>query len=39
LSAALDRPDALRQPGEGYSEIILRLAEIEASKPGRKRRG
>jgi hypothetical protein len=34
---ALDRLDALRQPGEGYSEVILRMAEIEASHPGRKR--
>jgi hypothetical protein len=34
---ALDRLDALRQPGEGYSEIILRLAEIEAAKPGPRR--
>ena len=33
---ALDSLDALRQPGEGYSEIILRLAEIEATtrRPG-----
>jgi hypothetical protein len=29
----------LRHPGEGYSEIILRLCEIEASRPGRKRGG
>ena len=35
---ALDRLDALRHPGEGYSEIILRMAQIEASRPGRKRK-
>jgi hypothetical protein len=35
---ALDQLDSLRQPGEGYSEVILRMAEIEASRPGRKRR-
>jgi hypothetical protein len=29
--------DALRGPGESYSEIILKLAGIEAAKPGRKR--
>ena len=28
---------ALRGPGESYSEIILKLAGIEAAKPGRKR--
>jgi hypothetical protein len=31
---ALDRLDTLRQPGEGYSEIILRLVEIEATQGG-----
>jgi hypothetical protein len=31
--------DALRGPGEGYSEVILRMAEIEASWPGRRRGG
>ena len=31
--------DALRAPGESYSEVILRLAEIEASRPGRRRKG
>jgi hypothetical protein len=36
---ALSKLDALRGPSEGYSEVILRLAEIEAAKPGRKRRG
>jgi hypothetical protein len=35
---ALDRPEALRHPAEGYSEIILRMAQIEASRPGRKRK-
>jgi hypothetical protein len=34
---ALDRLDALRHPGEGYSETIIRLATVEASRPGRKR--
>jgi len=34
---ALDHLDALRQPGEGYSDVILRMAEIEASRPGRRR--
>jgi hypothetical protein len=34
---ALSKLDALRQMGEGYSEVILRLAEIEAAKPGRRR--
>jgi hypothetical protein len=34
---ALDRLDALRQPGEGYSEIILRMAAMESSWPGRRR--
>jgi hypothetical protein len=34
---ALDRLDALRQLGEGYCVIILRIAEIEASRPGRRR--
>jgi hypothetical protein len=34
---ALDHLDALRHPGEGYSEVILRMAEIEASRPGRRR--
>jgi hypothetical protein len=34
---ALDRLDALRHPGEGYSEVILRIAGIEVAKPGRKR--
>jgi hypothetical protein len=34
---ALSRLDALRQPGEGHSEVILRMAEIEASRPGRRR--
>jgi hypothetical protein len=36
---ALDRLDALRQPGEGYSEVILRMAQIEASRPGPRRGG
>jgi hypothetical protein len=36
---ALDKLDALRQPGEGYSEVILRMAEIEASRPGPRRGG
>jgi hypothetical protein len=26
---ALDRLDALRHPGEGYSDVILRMAKIE----------
>jgi hypothetical protein len=34
---SLARLDALRRPGEGYSEVILRMAEIEASRPGRRR--
>jgi hypothetical protein len=34
---ALDKLDALRQPGEGYSEVILCIAEIEASRPGGRR--
>jgi hypothetical protein len=25
------------QPGEGYSEVILGMARIEASRPGRRR--
>jgi hypothetical protein len=25
---ALDKLDALRQPGEGYSEVILRMAAV-----------
>jgi hypothetical protein len=29
--------DALRGPVESYSDVILRLAGIEGSKPGRKR--
>jgi len=29
--------DALRHPGEGDGEIIIRLAQIEGSRPGRKR--
>jgi hypothetical protein len=29
---ALDRLDALRQPGSCYSEVILRMTEIEASQ-------
>jgi hypothetical protein len=35
---ALDRLDALRHPGEGYSEAILRMAQVEASRPERRRR-
>jgi hypothetical protein len=34
---ALSLLDALRQPGEGYSEVILRMAQIEASRPGPQR--
>jgi hypothetical protein len=30
----LDRLDALRKPGEGYGDVILRLAQIEASPGG-----
>ena len=30
---ALDRLEALRHPGEGYSETIIRLATVEASRP------
>jgi hypothetical protein len=30
---ALDRLDALRQPGDGYSEIILRMAAMESCGP------
>jgi hypothetical protein len=29
--------DLMRGPGESYFDVILRLAEIAASKPGRKR--
>jgi hypothetical protein len=29
------RSDQLRQPREGYSEVIVRLAQIEASRPVR----
>jgi hypothetical protein len=36
---AMDRLDALRQSGEGYSEIIIRMAKIEASLPGPRRGG
>ena len=34
---ALSKLDSLRRPGEDYSEIIIRLARIEAAKPGRRR--
>jgi hypothetical protein len=34
---ALDHLDALRHPGEGYGDVILRLAGNGAAKPGRKR--
>jgi hypothetical protein len=34
---AVDQLHALRQRGEVLSGVILRLAEIEASKPGRRR--
>jgi hypothetical protein len=34
---AIDQLYALRQRGEELSGVILRLAEIEAAKPGRKR--
>jgi hypothetical protein len=34
---ALSRLDALRRPGEGYSEVIMRMAKMEASWPGRRR--
>jgi hypothetical protein len=34
---ALSKLHALRQPGEGYSEVILRMAQIEAAKARRKR--
>jgi hypothetical protein len=29
--------DALRRPDEDYSEVILRLAAMEAKRPGRRR--
>jgi hypothetical protein len=29
--------DALRRPGEDYSGVILRLAAMEASRPGKRR--
>ena len=32
---ALSRLDARREPHEGFSEVVLRLAEIKASRPGR----
>jgi hypothetical protein len=35
---ALDRLDALRLRGESCSEVILRMAQIEAARPGRRRR-
>ena len=30
-AAIVDRQGAMRGPGESYSEVILRLAELEAS--------
>jgi hypothetical protein len=33
----LGKLKAMRQSGAGYSEVILRTAEIEASRPGRRR--
>jgi hypothetical protein len=33
----LDCLAAMRGLGESYSDVIMRLAEIEAAKPGRKR--
>jgi hypothetical protein len=35
---AVSHLDAMRQPGEGYGEVILRVAEIVSSRPGRRRR-
>jgi hypothetical protein len=35
---ALNHLDALRRQREGYSEVILRVAQIESSRPGRKRK-
>jgi hypothetical protein len=32
----VERLSALRRRGEEFSDMILRLAKIEASKPGRK---
>jgi hypothetical protein len=37
MCARLDRLDALRQPGGELSAVILCMAQIEASRPGRKR--
>jgi hypothetical protein len=31
---ARDKLDALRGPGESYSDVILRLVELESSRPG-----
>jgi hypothetical protein len=33
----LDKLTRLRRPGDSYSEVILRLVEIEAAKRGRNR--
>ena len=33
----LDKLKAMRGPGDSYSGVILRTAEIEASRPGRRR--
>jgi hypothetical protein len=35
---AVDQLYVLRQRGEELSDVILRLATIEASRPGRRRR-
>ena len=34
----INRLSALRRPSDSYSDVILRLVEIEASRPSRKRR-
>jgi hypothetical protein len=31
--------DLMRGPGESYSDMIIRLCEIEGAKPGRRRKG
>jgi hypothetical protein len=33
-TAVVDKLTAMRGPGESYSDVILRLVELEASRPG-----
>jgi hypothetical protein len=35
---ALVQLDLMRGPGESYSDVIIRLCEIEAAKPGKRRK-